>query len=62
VLADFAVLRVPLDERRFDEHLSRAEQEGLTPLEFLARLVGQQADLTVVKRLSQESNACPMGQ
>jgi DNA replication protein DnaC len=34
---------VPLDEQTFDEH-SRAEQEGFTPLEFLARLVGQQAD------------------
>jgi DNA replication protein DnaC len=44
VLADFATLRVPLDERSFDEHLLRAEQEGLTPLDFLARLVGEQAD------------------
>src|SRR5688572_24254140 len=44
VLEDFAVLRVPLDEQSFDAHLSRAEQEGLTPLEFLARLVGEQAD------------------
>ena len=44
VLADFATLRVPLDERSFDEHLSRAEQEGLTPLAFLARLVGEHAD------------------
>jgi DNA replication protein DnaC len=44
VLADFAALRVPLDERSFDEHLSRAEQEGLTPLAFLARLIGEQAD------------------
>lgn len=44
VLADFAALRVPLDEQSFDEHLSRAEQEGLTPLEFLSRLVGEQAD------------------
>ena len=32
VLADFAALRVPLDERSFDEQLSRAEQEGLTPV------------------------------
>ena len=44
VLEDFAVLRVPLDEQSFDAHLSHAEQEGLTPLEFLARLVGEQAD------------------
>jgi DNA replication protein DnaC len=44
VLADFAALRVPLDEPSFDEQLSRAEQEGLTPLAFLARLVGEQAD------------------
>jgi len=44
VLADFATLRVPLDEQSFDEHLSRAEQEGLTPLEFLSRVLGEQAD------------------
>lgn len=44
VLADFAALRVPLDEARFDEHLSCAEQAGLTPLEFLARVIGEQAD------------------
>jgi len=43
-LADFAFLHLPLDEPRFDEHLSRAEQAGLTPLEFLARLVGELAD------------------
>ncbi len=44
VLAHLAALHVPLDEGRLDEHLSRAEQEGLTPLEFLARIVGDQAD------------------
>lgn len=43
-LADFAGLRVPIDEERFDEHLAHAEREGLTPLEFLARLIGEQAD------------------
>ena len=44
MLADFTTLRVPLDEQSFDEHLSRAEQEGLTPLEFLSRVMGEQAD------------------
>jgi DNA replication protein DnaC len=44
VLADLGTLRVPLDEQRFDEQLSRAEQEGLAPLEFLARVVGEQAN------------------
>ncbi len=44
MLADFATLRVPLDEQRFDELLSRADQEGFTPLELLARVVGEQAD------------------
>jgi DNA replication protein DnaC len=44
VLTDFAALRVPLDEQSFDEQLSRAEQERLTPLAFLAQLVGEQAD------------------
>ena len=44
VLADFAALRVPLSEQAFDEHLARAEQEGLTPLEFMARVIGAEAD------------------
>ena len=44
VLADFATLRVPLSEQSFDEHLARAEQEGLAPLEFLARVIGAEAD------------------
>lgn len=44
ILADFAILRVPLEEQSFDAHLSRAEQESLTPLEFLARVVAEQAD------------------
>jgi DNA replication protein DnaC len=44
ILDDFAVLRVPLDEAAFDEHLSQADRQGLTPLQFVARLVGEQAD------------------
>src|SRR5439155_8140740 len=44
VLADFGVLRVPLDEQSLDEHLSRSEQEGLAPLQLLARIVGEQAN------------------
>lgn len=44
MLADFGVLRIPLDEQSLDEHLSRAEQEGLAPLQLLARIVGEQAN------------------
>lgn len=44
VLEDFGVLHVPLDEQRLDEHLSRAEQNALTPLQFLAHVIGEQAN------------------
>jgi DNA replication protein DnaC len=43
ILADFAALRVPLSMDDFDPLLRRAEQEGLSHLEFLRLLIGQQA-------------------
>lgn len=43
VLADFAVLRIPLAADDFDQALRRAEQESLSHLEFLRLLIGQQA-------------------
>jgi DNA replication protein DnaC len=43
VLADFAVLRIPLVADDFDQALRRAEQESLSHLEFLRLLIGQQA-------------------
>jgi DNA replication protein DnaC len=42
-LADFAALRVPLSADDFDQALRRAEQEGLSHVEFLRLLIGQQA-------------------
>jgi DNA replication protein DnaC len=43
ILADFAALRVPLSGEQLDEVLRTAEQQGLSHLEFLQRLVGTQA-------------------
>jgi DNA replication protein DnaC len=43
ILADFAALRVPLSGEQLDEVLRTAEQEGISHLEFLQRLVGSQA-------------------
>ena len=43
VLADFAVLRIPLAADDFDQALRRAEQESLSHLAFLRLLIGQQA-------------------
>lgn len=43
ILADFAALRIPLSAEDFDQTLRRAEQEGLSHLEFLRLLIGQQA-------------------
>lgn len=59
VLADFGVLRVPLDEQNLDEHLSRAEQDGLTPLQFLARVIGEQANRKRERAIQRRiTNAC----
>jgi DNA replication protein DnaC len=44
VLADCAALKVPLRAEQLDALLSRAEQEGLSHLEFVYRLLSEQAD------------------
>ena len=43
ILSDFSDLRVPLSAEDFDAALRRAEQEGLSPLEFLRLVISQQA-------------------
>ena len=44
VLADCAALKVPLRAEQLDALLSRATQEGLSHLEFVHRLLSDQAD------------------
>lgn len=44
VLADFAALRVPLRAEQIDAVLRRAEQDGLSHLEFVHHLLREQAD------------------
>jgi DNA replication protein DnaC len=38
-------LRIPVTAEQFDRTLGQAEQEHLAPLEFLSRLIGEQANL-----------------
>jgi DNA replication protein DnaC len=44
ILEDFQALRVPLGPEPLDAVLARAEREGLSHLEFLRVLIGEQAD------------------
>ena len=44
LLADFAVLRVPVHAEQLDAALSRAEHDGLSHLQFVQLLIGEQAD------------------
>lgn len=44
VLRSLDILRVPVTEDHLDAQIRRAEQEGLSPLAFLERLVGEMAD------------------
>jgi DNA replication protein DnaC len=44
VLADCAALKVPLRAEQLDALLSRAEQEGMSHLDFAHRLLSEQAD------------------
>ena len=44
VLADCAALKVPLRAEQLDTLLGRADQEGLSHLEFVHRLLSEQAD------------------
>lgn len=44
ILADFAALKVPLRAEAFDALLAEAEREGFSHLQFLQRLITEQAD------------------
>jgi DNA replication protein DnaC len=44
VLEDFQALRIPLRADQFDAVLARAEHEGLSHLEFVRVLIGEQAN------------------
>ena len=44
ILEDFETLRIPLRPEQFDAVLSRAEREGSSHLEFVRRLISEQAD------------------
>ena len=43
ILADFALLKVPLTAEELDALLAQAEREGLAHLEFVYRLIAEQA-------------------
>jgi DNA replication protein DnaC len=43
ILADFALLKVPLSAAELDALLAQAEREGLAHLEFVHRLIAEQA-------------------
>ena len=44
LLEDFRVLRIPLSPERLDAVLARAEREGMSHLDLLRVLIGEQAD------------------
>jgi DNA replication protein DnaC len=44
ILEDFQTLRIPLQPEQFDAVLARAEHEGLSHLEFVRTLIGEQAN------------------
>jgi DNA replication protein DnaC len=44
ILEDFQALRVPLGPEQLDAVLARAEREGMSHLDFLRVLIGEQAD------------------
>jgi DNA replication protein DnaC len=44
ILEDFQTLRIPLQPEQFDAVLARAEHEGLSHLEFVRMLLGEQAN------------------
>lgn len=44
ILTDFETLRIPVSPELFDQTLRRAEQDGLSHLEFLSLLIGDQAN------------------
>lgn len=44
ILEDMALLKLPLTEGALDAQLTRVAQEGTSPMEFLARMIGDQAN------------------
>jgi DNA replication protein DnaC len=44
ILEDFQALRIPLRSEQLDGVLARAESEGMSHMEFLRALIGEQAD------------------
>ena len=52
VLADCAALQVPLRAEQLDALLSRAEQEGMSHLDFAHRLLSEQADQRRERRIA----------
>ena len=44
ILDDFQALRIPLRPEQLDAVVARAEREGLSHLDFLRALIGEQAD------------------
>ena len=44
ILDDFQALRIPLQPEQLDAVVARAEREGLSHLDFLRALIGEQAD------------------
>jgi DNA replication protein DnaC len=44
ILADFEALRIPISPEAFDQTLRLAEREKISHLEFLGRLLGEQAN------------------
>lgn len=45
LLADFHALQIPLTAEQFDAALARADKEGLSHVQFLQALIGEQANL-----------------
>jgi DNA replication protein DnaC len=51
ILADFTTLRIPITAEQLDAALTDAEQNGRAPLEFLHRLLSDQAGLRRQRRI-----------
>ena len=52
ILEAFQTLRIPLQPEQFDAVLARAEHEGLSHLELLRMLIGEQADQRRERRIA----------
>jgi DNA replication protein DnaC len=57
ILRDFGSLRIPLRPEQLDDALARAERDGLSPLQFVQALIGDQAnqrrERSIAHRISQ---------